>query len=94
MQLLGFFLTYIVDSILKNINTSTIIPIFIGIFFLVFSMGLSCYLAIKWCKTKKAALITCILLPTNYTWFILLGGVVYFINVLIDILEKIPPNFG
>ena len=93
-QLIGFVLTYIFDSILQNFNVSTIAPIFVGFFFVVLSMILSCFLAIRWYKTKKAALITCLLLPTNYTWLILIGLIIQFVETLLGILNKIPYNFG
>lgn len=95
IQLVGLALTCVLGFVLPTfVSQSTIAPVFVFAAFLVSSMVLALLLALKWCKTKKIALVTYILLPTNYTWLILAILVVRFVAVIVDILSSIPSNFG
>lgn len=93
-QVIGFFLTYAADSLMQTSGHSTIAPVFIAIAFVAISMIATLILALRWCAGKKAAWITWLLLPTNYTWLIAAWLVTRFVQNLLGILERIPPNFG
>lgn len=94
IQLIGFILTYTFDAIVQGNNVSRIVPIFIGLASVVLSMVLSLFFACRWCSTKRRALVTYLLLPTNYTLMILWILVIRFVGKILDILGNIPNNFG
>ena len=93
-QVIGFIVTYFLDFLLQKIEQSTVPPIIVGVIFVVLSMVLALVLAIRWCKSKRVAFITYVLLPTNYTWLVLASFVIRFVKNILNILDSIPPNFG
>lgn len=90
-QMMGFGIAYIVEVMR---DSGDFLPLFIGLAFIVFSMLLSLFLALKWCKTKRSAFLTFFLLPTNYTILAILALVAHFVGVIINILNDLPSNFG
>lgn len=94
IQILGFSLARIIDQILLGRETVTIAPLFAGLAAVAASMGISLMLALKWCESRKKAILTFLLLPTNYT-FLILGLLLFrFVSEIISIMENLPPNFG
>ena len=59
IQIFGFLICYLLDSIFKIKSSSTMFPLHIGIFFILISMILGIILPICWCDTllKKIILI-------------------------------------
>ena len=94
MQIAGVCFTWFAGGLLQKSGKSTAVAILIGIGLLVLSMILSLILAIRWCRTKRGAFFTYVLLPTNYTWLAAVMLVIGFVRDLLDILESCPPNFG
>ena len=60
----------------------------------IVSMIFGIFLPIRWYDTGKEKFLGILLLPTNYTWLFLVLSVVFFVNGLLDLLTKIPDNFG
>lgn len=94
IQLIGFLITYAIDFLLSKAGVKSFIHVFIGLIGIVISMVIVGMLSIKWCNNKYSALIINLLLPTNYTWIIIVVMVIRFVSTILDIFKNIPKNFG
>jgi hypothetical protein len=94
IQIFGFLICYLLDSIFKIKSSSTMFPLHIGIFFILISMILGIILPICWCDTLLKKIIIILLLPTNYTPLLCILFVIKFITNIGNILNNLPINFG
>lgn len=94
IQIFGFLICYLLDSIFKIKSSSTMFPLYIRIFFILISMILGIILPICWCNTLLKKIIIILLLPTNYTPLLCILFVIKFITNIGNILNNLPINFG
>lgn len=94
IQLVGFVLAKLVDELLRNYKTSTIVPFYVGSAFVLISIILGIILPLYWCDTKLKKVLTIFLLPTNYTWLIAIISVILFVRNILNGLGNLPDNFG
>lgn len=94
IQIAGYVITYRVDDLLMPTGKSTVVPFYIGAFFLVCSLLAGIILPIRWCKTIRKRILTIFLMPTNYTWLVIVIMVIVFVSRSLDALTNLPINFG
>lgn len=94
IQIFGFLICYLLDSIFKIKSSSTIFSLYIGIFFILISIILGIILPICWYSTLLKKVITILLLPTNYTPLLCILFAIKFITNIENILNNLPINFG
>ncbi len=94
IQIFGFLICYLLDSIFKIKSSSTIFSLYIGIFFILISIILGIILPICWYSTLLKKVITILLLPTNYTPLLCILFVIKFITNIGNVLNNLPINFG
>lgn len=94
IQVMGFLITYAIDFLLSKAGVKSFFHVFIGLICIVVSMVIVGILSTKWCNNKYSALIINLLLPTNYTWIVIVVIVIRFVNAILDIFKNIPKNFG
>lgn len=94
MQSLTLAITVTVDKAMATYDKSSVVSVVLMLAGIMISTPIGIILPIKWCNTKQAKLLVILLLPTNYTWLILLLIFVKMLSVIYDIINNIPPNFG
>ena len=94
LQIIGFFLTYCVDGMLPRIESSTVMPVFLAVFFIILSMVVGLVLSVKWFTHWKGRILAFLLLPINYTWLLFVIAAIKLVKGILGIMEEIPANFG
>lgn len=94
IQLFGFILAYLVDHVFLTNGSDSMLPFIIGGLFLLVSSILGILLPIIWCDSLKHKIVSIVLMPTNYTWLLLIILVVTFVMKIVQIFKNVPSNFG
>ncbi len=94
IQLLGYAAARLSDSLVNTEQHSSLLPFFVMVFSWGVSLAVTVILSLRWYSTVGAKILGILLMPTNYTFLIVVWYGFRLVAGFLKILSELPDNLG